>query len=130
MTNVYAPYTIFGRTIDVPVITYTDSRRDNPPKKTWDREMWIEREEDWYGLPHKGTVRVVEREMYLKERAKYPDDVFKVAKNPYNNVSDVDFATWQRERAKDKARIQELERQVSEMKEEAAYWCRVAVQRP
>jgi hypothetical protein len=60
------PYTMFGKTIDIPVVTYTDNKLDDPPKSTWDREMWIQREEDWYGLPTKGTVRVVERSVWLK----------------------------------------------------------------
>jgi hypothetical protein len=61
-----APYTIFGKTRNIPVVTYTDGKLDNPPKSKWDREMWIQREEDWYGLPNKGTVRVVERSVWLK----------------------------------------------------------------
>lgn len=60
------PYTMFGKTIDIPVVTYTDGKLDDSPKSTWDREMWIQREEDWYGLPNKGTVRVVERSVWLK----------------------------------------------------------------
>ena len=60
-----APYTIFGKTRYIPVATYTDGKIDTPPKPTWDREMWMEREEDWYGLPQKGTIRVVEREVWL-----------------------------------------------------------------
>lgn len=126
MNKIYAPYTIFGRTIDVPVVTYTDGKRDNPPKRIWDKEMWIEREEDWYGLPRKGIVRVVERQEYLKERTKYPADVFKVVKNQHRNVSEADFAKWQQEREKDKARIKELEKQVSELSGELSYWTRAA----
>jgi len=61
-----APYTMFGKTIDIPVVTYTDNKLDDPPKSSWDREMWIQREEDWYGLPTKGTVRVVERRVWLE----------------------------------------------------------------
>lgn len=60
-----APYTIFGQTRHIPVVTYTDNKLDNPPKSEWDKEMWIEREEDWYGLPRKGTVRVIERKVWL-----------------------------------------------------------------
>jgi hypothetical protein len=61
-----APYTIFGKTKDIPVVTYTNGKLDTPPKSTWDREKWIEREEEWYGLPNKGTVRVVERQAWLR----------------------------------------------------------------
>ena len=60
-----APYTIFGKTRDIDVVTYTDGKRDDPPKSKWDREMWIERGEDWYGVPNKGTVRIVERKAWL-----------------------------------------------------------------
>lgn len=60
-----APYTIFGQTKQIPVVTYTDNKLDNPPKSNWDWEMWVERGEDWYGLPHKGTVRVIERKVWL-----------------------------------------------------------------
>jgi hypothetical protein len=123
MNKVYAPYTIFGRTIDVPVVTYTDGKRDNPPKRIWDKEMWIEREEDWYGLPNKGIVRVVERQEYLKERAKYPDDVFKVPKkNPYNSVSEADFAKWQQYRQQQEDSIKKLTERIGELQDEVRYW--------
>ena len=62
-----APYTIFGKTKNIPVVTYTDNKLDNPPKDSWDREMWIERGEDWYGLPRRGTVRVIERREWMKD---------------------------------------------------------------
>lgn len=61
-----APYTIFGKTKDIPVVTYTNGKRDDPPKSSWGREMWIEREEDWYGVPNKGTVRTIERQAWLR----------------------------------------------------------------
>lgn len=64
---VKAPYTIFGKTKNVPVVTYTDGKLDKSPKNSWDKEMWIEREEDWYGLPRKGTVRVIERREWMKD---------------------------------------------------------------
>lgn len=60
-----APYTIFGKTKDIPVVTYTDGKLDTPPKSSWDREVWIERDEDWYGTPNKGTFRVIERQAWL-----------------------------------------------------------------
>jgi hypothetical protein len=60
-----APYTIFGKTRNIPVVTYTDGKLDNPPKSTWDKEMWIERGEDWYGVPNKGTIRIIERKAWL-----------------------------------------------------------------
>lgn len=122
MNKVYAPYTIFGRTIDVPVVTYTDGKRDNPPKKIWDKEMWIEREEDWYGLPNKGTIRVVERQEYLKEVRKYPELVFKVTKNPYKNVSEADFVKWQSYREEADAKIKALNVRISELSDEVRFW--------
>ena len=62
-----APYTIFGKTKNIKVVTYTDGKIDKPPKKTWDKEMWIEREEEWYGLPNKGIVRVIERREWMND---------------------------------------------------------------
>lgn len=60
-----APYTTFGQTRMIPVVTYTDGKLDVPPKTVWHKDMWIEREEDWYGLPRKGTVRIIERKVWL-----------------------------------------------------------------
>lgn len=62
-----APYTIFGKTKQIPVVTYTDGKLDTPPKAVWQKEMWIEREEDMYGIPRKGTVRIVERKAWMKD---------------------------------------------------------------
>lgn len=62
-----APYTIFGRTKQIPVVTYTNGSLDDTPKAEWHKEMWIEREEDWYGLPRTGTVRVIERRIWMKD---------------------------------------------------------------
>jgi hypothetical protein len=62
-----APYTIFGQTKQILVVTYTDGKLDTSPKTIWHKEMWIEREEDWYGLPTKGTVRIVERKAWMKD---------------------------------------------------------------
>ncbi len=61
-----APYTIFGKTKNIPVVTYTNGKLDTQPKDTWSKEKWIEREEDWYGVPNKGTVRVIERKAWLR----------------------------------------------------------------
>lgn len=62
-----APYTIFGKTKQIPVVTYTDGKLDTPPKTVWHKEMWIEREEDMYGIPRKGTVRIIERREWMKD---------------------------------------------------------------
>lgn len=35
-----APYTIFGKTKQIPVVTYTDGKIDTPPKTIWHKEMW------------------------------------------------------------------------------------------
>jgi hypothetical protein len=70
-----APYTMFGKTKNVKLVTYTNGsdgrpQLDNPPKSKWDNEIWIERGEDWYGLHHYTkngkTVRVVTREDWLR----------------------------------------------------------------
>lgn len=62
-----APFTMFGKTKQIPVVTYTDGKLDTPPNTTWHKEMWIEREEDMYGIPRKGTVRIVERRAWMKD---------------------------------------------------------------
>lgn len=62
-----APYTIFGKTKNIKVVTYTDGKIDNPPKEQWGKEMWVEREEDMYGVPRKGTVRIIERSEWMKD---------------------------------------------------------------
>lgn len=67
-----APYTIFGKTKMVPVVTYTNGKKDEPSKIEWDHDLWIERGEDWYALlgpPYnKSTVRVIEREVWLRSK--------------------------------------------------------------
>lgn len=62
-----APYTIFGKTKNIKVVTYTDGKLDDPPKDIWHKEMWIEREEDMYGIPSKGTIRIIERHEWMKD---------------------------------------------------------------
>jgi len=61
-----APYTIFGKTRDVPVVVYLNGKKTDLTE--WDEELWIERGEDWYGLEHsKGKrVRIIERNEWLK----------------------------------------------------------------
>lgn len=74
-----APYTIFGKTLDIPVVTYTDDVKDEPAKDAWDATLWVEHGEDYYGLmspEYKGkTVRIIERQIWLSaERAKEQHD--------------------------------------------------------
>ena len=68
-----APHTQFGQTLDVPVITYTGTKRDEPPKDSWVATIWVESNEDMYGILSYGgrTVRAVMREDWLlaRERA-------------------------------------------------------------
>jgi hypothetical protein len=61
-----ASYTAFGKTKQIPVVTYTDGKVDTIPKLSWDTEIWIERAEDYYGIPRLGTVRVIERSAWIK----------------------------------------------------------------
>ncbi len=63
-----SPYTFFGETFNVPVVTYTDGRLDAEPRSTWTDEIWVARGEDYYAIPSKGTVRVIERDEWLKAR--------------------------------------------------------------
>lgn len=62
-----APFTIFGKTKQIPVVTYTNAKLDTPPKTSWQKEMWIEREEDMYGIPRQGTVRIVDRKVWMMD---------------------------------------------------------------
>jgi hypothetical protein len=63
MQNNLAKYIIFGKTLEIPIVTWTNNKEDIPPKKEWDEDYYIEMDEDWYGLmwyARKGkTVRVI-----------------------------------------------------------------------
>lgn len=65
-----APFTMFGKTLDVKLITYTDGKVDAEPKEDWVDTLWVERGEDYYALSHyRGkTVRVVQRSDWLAAR--------------------------------------------------------------
>jgi hypothetical protein len=67
--DMLAPYTAFGQTFQVPVVTWTNSKEDKPAKAKWDAELWVERGEDLYALMDpklkSKTVRVVTREAWL-----------------------------------------------------------------
>ncbi len=64
-----APYTKFGMTLMIPVVTFTDSKEDKPPKSEWFETLWVERGEDWYALMYSGwkgrTIRVVDRAAWI-----------------------------------------------------------------
>lgn len=64
-----APYSIFGKIADVKVEIYVDANYiDDIPK--WDKELWVERGEDWYAFANtdfKGKrVRVIKRDEWLR----------------------------------------------------------------
>lgn len=64
-----APYTIFDKTADTKVEIYVDGIYiDDTPK--WDKDLWVERGEDWYAFMNtdfKGKrVRVIKREEWLR----------------------------------------------------------------
>lgn len=65
-----APYTIFGKTKLIPVVTYTNGIKDDPPKESWDEDLWVERGEDWYALANakykRKTIRIIERDAWLR----------------------------------------------------------------
>jgi hypothetical protein len=73
-----APFTKFGSTVLLPVVTWTGghTRADEPPGETWDSTLWVESAEDWYALLapelHGKTVRVVAREDFLAAREATP----------------------------------------------------------
>ena len=60
------PYTMFGRTKNIPVVVWYNGKIDNTFVE-WDEELWIERPEDWYALiPLKDKrVRIIERRVWL-----------------------------------------------------------------
>lgn len=63
-----APYTIFGKTKQVPIKVYQNNKLQKDVD-FWDDELWIERPEDWYALmsyPKNYYVRVVERDIWIK----------------------------------------------------------------
>ena len=62
------PFTMFGKTKNITVRTFTNQKEDIPACKIWDKELWVEREEDWYALSalRKYTTRVVTREEWIK----------------------------------------------------------------
>ena len=66
----FAPYTAFGITKLVEVVIYRNGYLVNA--ESWDKEYWIERPEDWYGLGSvnwKGlNIRVIEREQWLNAK--------------------------------------------------------------
>ena len=69
-----APHTEFGQTREVPVHIYRDGKH-LPDATTWDETYWIERGEDWYGLPRasKGiNLRVVDRNEWLNSKVAPP----------------------------------------------------------
>ncbi len=65
-----APYTIFNETRMVEVEVYVDGWKTEDT--TWQRDLWIERGEDWYemmGPDMKGKkVRVIRREDWLRSK--------------------------------------------------------------
>ena len=64
-----APYTMFGKTVMLPVKIYLNGKRiDNTTE--WDEEFWIERDEEWYALGSlqfkNRKVRVIEGKEFRK----------------------------------------------------------------
>jgi len=63
-----APYTAFNQVRNVPIQVYVNGRAQ-PGRLDWEREMWVERGEDWYGMMSPGyrdrPVRVVTRTEWL-----------------------------------------------------------------
>jgi hypothetical protein len=63
-----APYTQFGKTLDVPIKVYVEGKLST--ETTWDFEFWIERGEDWYAFMSSDfkdkKVRVITREAWLQ----------------------------------------------------------------
>ena len=68
-TAMKAPYTIFGITKMVPVVVF-NSKGQLSGETTWEDDLWIEREEDWYALSSpqlvNKKVRVITRDAWLQ----------------------------------------------------------------
>jgi len=69
MTNVKAPYTMFGITKMLPVVVH-NSQGELPGELSWQEELWVERNEDWYAMHSpqlfNKKVRIITREMWLE----------------------------------------------------------------
>ena len=65
-----APYTIFGKTKEVPIKVWQNNKQID--SETWDIDLWVERGEDWYALMSKELVnkkvRIIERSVWLRCR--------------------------------------------------------------
>lgn len=63
-----APYTMFGKTREIPVRVYVDGHLVDGT--SYDDQLWVERGEDWYAFMSpqlRGKrVRVVTREAWLQ----------------------------------------------------------------
>lgn len=67
--NIKAPYTIFGKTKNVPLKVFKNGNLVNGCTE-WDEDYWVETEECWYGLGSASLkdklVRVIERNSWLR----------------------------------------------------------------
>lgn len=68
--HIRVPFTMFGKTKDVPLRVFKDGKPVDDGLPQWDADVWIERGEDWYALSSanlKGKrVLVVERDDFLR----------------------------------------------------------------
>lgn len=66
------PYKIFDEIRMVPLVTYTNQKKDDPPKDDWHDDLWVERDEDWYALMSPSlknkTVRIISAEEWARSR--------------------------------------------------------------
>ena len=64
-----APYTVFGKTKNVPVVLRKNNQIVHPFVQ-WDETLWVERQEDLYVLMAPNykdkIVRIIERELWLQ----------------------------------------------------------------
>lgn len=65
-----APFSMFGKTVDVPVRIFVDGAEVPDDGESWARESWMERPEDWYAFnAWRGErVRVVTPQMWMANR--------------------------------------------------------------
>jgi len=73
-----APYTAFGKTLDVKVEIYIDGKYVDD-ELCWYDSLWVERGEDWYAFENtdykRKRIRVIQREEWLKALKRKEDAV-------------------------------------------------------
>lgn len=105
MTEPTVAYTAFGKTKAVPRNIYVD-RKKHSECTEYEKTLWVEREEDWYGLGSAPTL-VVSREDWLAADECEPEsECARKYKRDYNRL---------------KSENKELKSQVNLLEQQAAH---------